>query len=58
MNGDVLLVLHGPPEQEGLQDVAFQLHHRDDDAQQDQRRDQALGDQRDEHGHRPGEHRR
>ena len=37
--------------------MALQLLHGDDQAEGDQREDPALGDQRDDHGEEPGDHR-
>ena len=43
--------LHRPSQQERLQHVAFQLVHRDDDDQDDQRGDGTVRDECDENGH-------
>jgi hypothetical protein len=37
--------LDGPAEQQRLQGVAFQLHHRDNDAEHDQGGYESVGDQ-------------
>ena len=43
---------HGAAQQQRREDVPLQLHDQEDDAQRDQRGDEAVGHQRDQHGDR------
>ncbi|KFU76665.1 hypothetical protein BB31_35085 [Amycolatopsis lurida NRRL 2430] len=47
----------GPAEQQGLQDVAFDLHDTGHHREHDDGRQRAFGDQRDEDDGRAGDHR-
>ena len=49
--------VHGPTEQERLQDVALDLHHDDDAGEHDQGLHPADRDQGDQHGEEPGHER-